>query len=710
MTHEKSGAGTRTAMAVEAALVSALLVFAFLLRLPGMGRPAWMDEVITLGWAQKGYLEIFRNNTTPFMPATAKTMLLFFRSDAIANETLLRMPHLVFGLAGIAVLYIGLRRRLGILPAFASSLFLATLPLHVGCSQESRYYAVAVLSSALLVFAVLRCAEKMRAANLLLLFAAAWLGLSNHLSFTLVLAAAAPVGAAALLFRPGIPPLRRVRQSVIFSVVAALGAGAALAPVFFLADTGRMTRVFTLLSLGEAAPGQDGEDGRQVNDEPPRPAAKTHRLNLPLYTDRYLKTNFLCAREPLFFLVSLLLACAGLLYLIARDRLLACLMAALLAIHVPFLLIYTRQPCSPRYFIAQAVAYAILTGAGIAGMAALAGMLRKPGRGARLAGAVLLAAGYAFFLYESRSLTFSQGKVHHVYQTDLGQKALARTIADQARPGDTIVTVGTRWGWHRILQYYLGQFLGNSPSLRFGLKWGEYESVDDFRAAVPAPGENTVWVLTYGQTEWKTGFEEMGRTAAVLHHSEKLSALWVVGRRTVNMLDGGDFEHGREAVALPEFGKIVPLRTPHLRGESLCVTLPGEASLEMSDKSTVWFAPVRTPLGTPGPCFLETRRAYTLSFLLKTEIADADASPVFRVWIEGKDTQGAGFQRALFQVAENADWGHYELFIEPGVNAPEDGQTFRIGMGGGVGPGRFWLDNVQLEARPNASPFTASIR
>ncbi len=703
----------------------ALLLLSLGLRLNGMGRPAWIDEVFTLDWAAKGYGDIFSGYITPFMPSTARTMFVFFRSGAVSDEFLVRLPHLFFGLAGIAVVFALLRRRFGFVAAFASALFLGTLPRHVAFSQEARYYAFAMLDATLLLAAVMACVKSFSPKALVFVFITCFLGMFNHLSFVFPMAALAGVGGLLLLLQRGEDVRVRVRRVIVFGLVSALGACAAFVPSLCLMERGRLQGISEAVHVSGDAAGEadDSSKGTEAgktaapaafgNEAPGESASasrSSYRLTWRIYWSAYLR-QYLCAPTGFFLCLSLLLAALGLFFAFQADRGLALMLASLLVIHVPFLFLSTGHTWSPRYFAVQIVALAILSGIGLAGCVRLAqkSLSRLSLQGPLVAAAVIVL--YGAFLYAGRNDAYAR---RHEGNSDQGQQAIARAIAVQALPGDTVAIVGGQWGWQptRVLKYYLERKLADNPSLWYGLNWKYCGTMDRLEPVLAARRGGSLWVVTQNEERSPDGFAAMTRFPADANLAAGESQLWIVGRETVNLLGGGDFEAPLEGVRIPEGGMIVEGIEAFEEGHSLKISVPPDTDVEKRPMPTVSFTPVRDPEGRSTPYITLAGTVYSLSFMLKCAdlVPGKFPSRTVRVVVEGKDGSGKPYFADFLHISGTRDWQRYEVSFEPGVDMPGDLREFRLGIGNRGGTGTFWLDAVQLERHARATPFTRDVR
>ncbi len=727
---ETRGASPATAPLLWAkwGVFCAVAVTSLGLRLWGLGRPVWLDEVFTLKWAHGSYAELFRGNITPFMAATAKTMLDLFGSPAVPDELVLRLPHVCFGVATIAAAFLLLWKRFGYAIALASALFLTGLPRHIAYSQEARYYAFSMLCAVMLLAAVYSAVRHFGRWPLSMVFLASFLGLFNHLSFLFALGALVGAGALIILTEESSPLRSRATRVSLLCCAAFLGASCAALPSLSMIDSRQFARVRHLIDLDsdDAAaaaavlptPGTaplsetrtaGSEEAPQSLKVPPS-TPHAYKLEWQFYW-RSCFRPFISGSPGVLFRVAFFLVLIGLVQVWKVDRPLACLLGALLLIHVPFFFIGVGHSWSARYFSVQIVALAILSGFGISALAETAQrrLSGKWGSGSRAMAAALVL--YAVFLYADNAEGYSRRNVGY---TDQGQRTISRVISSFAHPGDTVAFVGVQSGWRplRMLKCYLERDLQYRPAVWYKLGWEELSSVDALEEFIQARNGGGVWVVTQSEEEGQVGNLEMMQLGASMTRTAGESCLWFVGRDTVNLLDGGDFEGPVESAAMPEGSRIVGGARAFSGFGSLEITVSPEIDGDERPMPTFWFSPARDPNGMPGLYLPRGKGVHCLSFMLKCGDVREGKFPsrTVRVMLEGKDASGKPFFRDLLRIGGTRDWQHYELVLHAGTDFPLDPRSFRVGIGNRGGSGTFWLDNVQLERQPQATPFTPEMR
>ncbi len=720
--------GRSPLLMLQWSVFAAVAVVSAALRLGGVGRPVWIDEVLTQSWAHGTYLDIFRGNFSPFMPATAKTMIALFASPGIPDELLLRLPHVFFGVAGILLVFVVMWRNFGYTAALASALFLATLPRHIAYSQDARYYAFAMLASTLLIVGVHALLRNFGWKPLCAVLLASFLGIINHLSFLFPLAALLGVGAVVLLLQQSQPLRRRLMRIILLGLAAFLGVAFAAMPFLLTMEKSQSAKLFGLIHSHS----EDSSETYAVTSPTqtfpvstvPSVTPETNqqflggesavrggfRLSLQYYLQKCFRP-FLSGKTGVLFLLSLLLAIAGFLNVWRRDRIFAGMLTALLLIHVPFFFIKVGHDWSVRYFVVQIVALAALSGLGVAAFAQMGIRSLRCNRenAGRTTAAVLVL--YAVFLCADNVAAYD---TRHLSYTDQGQRSISRTIAALAEPGDTVALVGAQSGFRpqKILKYYLEQDLAGKPALWFSLAWEEFGMVDNVIQALRTAKGRRFWIVTQTEERWPECLAEMTRLGASLEQTTERSNLWYLGGDTVNLLREGGFEGAAEDVSLPECGRIVSGAQAFCGRNSFEIRVSPETDPNSRPMPTLWFSPVRSPDGTPAPYMPENGAVYCLSFMLKcNDLREGKfASRTVRVLMDGKDASGKPFFTDLLRISGTRDWQHYAFVLVSGTDFPPDLRSFRVGIGNRGGSGTFWLDNVQFEKQPHATPFTPDIR
>lgn len=677
-------------------LFLAVLLLAFFLRLPGMGRPVWIDEALTLDWAGKPVLSILRGNLTPVMPLTVKGTLAVLHSDAVADEVVARIPHLLFGLAGIGAVYLFLLRVAGLAPAVAAGLYLATLPKHIAYSQDARYYALSFLMAALFLFFSHRYAEKPSGQGLLGVGVSALVAAMNHLSFLLLMPAVSLATVLLLAVRFRADRRGLVRTAGFYLLVVGLSGMSPFALSTALFGTQRIEKTVSVLSTADEAQGAAAEE-----DSPPVDKRVKRRLSPGQYYRNFVWHGFVQARSPVAGALLFAVLLAGFGWLAARNRPLFILLACVFFLpSLPMFFITTRHVWVERYFVVEVGVLAIAAGCGVRALAELAGRMAVNGPLRRLFGGGTVGVLFLLVLAWGRAPLYAD---RHGLLTDVGQKSTARYVAGSAAQNDTVVFFRARPGWSppRIFKYYMGQYCEASPSVWRSLRFAHTPDYDELLRRFPDGGTKGLWVVTeqaHAIPEVCSRLEEDGFD---LVHSTPQSLLWRRPASRTNLLAGGDFEGDSGFVTLPAEARIVEGEGECLDGRAACVSVSAEVPGEKHPMPTIWFSlPPPAKEGVAG--VLSRGNLLALSFFLKCHgvIPGENPTRAIRVIVEGR-----GFFADYMIIEGTVDWRPYELLLEPGTDFPENLEGFRIGIGNRGGSGTFWLDNVQLKhAFPNTVP------
>lgn len=133
-----------------------VLLLALVLRIISLNGPLWFDEVVTVethlnhGWGEM--LTSYSMNHHYLHNLAAKASMTLFGSEPWA----IRLPAMLFGLAGIAAMWWLARDLAGAVPAHATALLMALSYHHIWFSQNARGYTGLALFSTLGVMLFLR--------------------------------------------------------------------------------------------------------------------------------------------------------------------------------------------------------------------------------------------------------------------------------------------------------------------------------------------------------------------------------------------------------------------------------------------------------------------------------------------------------------------------------------------------------------------------
>lgn len=678
-------------------LLALLLVAGAWLRLEGTGRPVWIDEALTLSWAERDYSEILRSTTTPVMPLTARTVSGLFASDAMAGEMLVRLPAVFFGVLTIAVLYVYLLKRAGLAAAFAAALFLALSPRHIMFSQEARYYALQMLLSLLVFILLERRASRFGLRDTLALGLLMAAGMANHLSFSFfMMAAMAAAGLAVLFDRSGTVAGRAVRVFLMGAAVL-VAVSPVLFSMFAVSDSAAAQKVSSLYA----------EEGAEDNAsaEGNGPVRTAYRLGLSQYALDFVGGHFLQPESVPQAVLFTLMAAAGLFVAWRTGKTFFLLLVfALFALPVPLFFKSVYHPWFARYFTTQFPLYAMVVGLGAVAVREAfdcAGVKDGKARAATLLAPLLL---FAVVMVPARVRQYPD---RFMTYDDVGGKDIAKYLAAEAQPGDGVVLSPRRSGWYprEIINYYLPRYLVNRSEMTASLQCQQLMRSEDLARFLGNQKSGSMWVVTPDREGEETDYLRQNGADRVF--AARGSAVWVFGRAAVNMLAGGDFEESPPECIPPDCAEIISGAEAWNGGGSLKVVAPDPPPRSSRMMPTVWLPVVRAGNDGAPSAELGAGCVYVLSFRLRhKDIAPGEnPSRVMRVILSAENVW-----QDLLSIQGTGEWQRYELLLEPGKNVPEGMRNVKIGFGNRGGTGTFWLDEVQLEVGAMPSPFVLDVR
>ncbi len=153
------------------ALISILLIGAFLRFYQLEYKSLWVDEIIQVTLAQQGFFETLQGMRTqvaapPLDYLITWLMLQFGRNGIVTSEFVLRFPAVMWGVLTIAFGYaLAQRATRATLPALITAYLIALAPLLVRFSQEARFYMLSTMLMLALVYFFARAWETPNAKN-----------------------------------------------------------------------------------------------------------------------------------------------------------------------------------------------------------------------------------------------------------------------------------------------------------------------------------------------------------------------------------------------------------------------------------------------------------------------------------------------------------------------------------------------------------------
>lgn len=682
-------------------LLVVLLLGAAVLRIPRLDRPPWMDEVYTLEWAEKTYRAAIQDevaalvpNVAPLTPLVSKVFVEGLASPVLAEELAARIPHFLFGLAGIGVFLAAFRRRLGLSGALAGALFLATLPLHIKYSAEMRFYAFVFLSEICLLAALLALLERWSASRLVWVFLVAFLGVFNHLSFIPALAAALAAVAAVVVFERGTDRLSgRVGKVMLVALCCAAAVGTAFLPSTMLSGgTKRIASVFEMLS-------EEGTRTSVANIS--EREAEGYALTWDQWRG-FVENHYLAATDPAALAFYLVVAAAGAVFLLIFQRRMLALALFPLAIHLPFLFLRVGHFWTERYLIMQCVSLTLLFAAGVQGAFALSCRL-LPSQIRDIAG--WSAVGGILVVLCLLRVSPVQ-KIMRGGDTD-DLRPRAELLADRIRHGDVLAMERGRWGFrpHNTLKRFLERDPRTAAGIAPTLRWYAPENTGELAKNTGFCGDSNIWVVTrpvgHLSEEEKEGLQRAGAAPLLLRNGV---GLWVMGRDTVNMLEDGGFELPESGNGLPEGWALRNAEGERFGDRMLAASVTGGTPFR-----PFWLKAARGPDGGTEGIAAGADEEYVISFEARCVDADQGRAPRGFVVVTFGNRDLAN---VVSTVRLTPDWRLYSFPVLPGQNTEGTVPDPMVGLSLQTSDGacEILLDNVQLERGGAATPFTQDIR
>ncbi len=676
----------RWAARLALALVLALALW---VRLSGLDRPFWDDEIYTVYDASVPVSSILNSTATPLYYLITKGMLLLGQGEA-----LLRMPSVLAGLAGVLALFAATARLAGPAAGLAAALFMALSTYHVFVSQEARFYAVVVFFGLAALCGLIRLCERpsVGAAALLTLGAAG--AMLTHLSAVFFVPPLLAAAFAAVVLRRGGRPLFRSAALAALPLVAV--AGLALVP--FLLSPDRLHSLAVVVGLG---PAPDPAKAPQL--------AQTWHLSAREFFLDYLRRVFLSANTPVEAAVVLVLGVLGL-GRTARRRPLVALFFLCVLVAVPLALTWmpARHKWAHRYFVFLLPVLMLLVAAGLP---ALHGMVRRllfgsPRAGRVCAGALACAGIFVVAGAQVRELRISQAALPVTDMRAAAQFASAHTTTGRHLFCYLNFEKSPSRGTH-ISAPFLYYLRRSSPGAFVTLerRVAGMEGLRKLRCQFP---DTHLWVVNCDADL----AEEFGQTC---HFTMPWSpkrwpdlAFGVIAPEAVNFVRGGDFE-------LPE--------ETHVRAGRTSLSPPSEAwrgnhalTLAKKERELGARCEVRLPVCPPGAAenapVLDPATPHVLSLMLRYHVErfGPKHNDGVRVLLQTMDGKGAVRRHELFRGRYYSPWRRLVFPLRPGANLPPDVRECAVVIALENASGTVWADDVQVEAKPAATFFTNGAR
>lgn len=674
--------------AVWLALAS-VLVLALWVRLSGLDRPFWDDEIYTVYNASVPVSSILNITATPLFYLIIKGMLLLGQGEA-----LLRLPCVLAGLAGVLMLFSATARLSGAAAGLAAALFMSLSAYHVFISQEARFYALVVLFGLVALYGLIRLCEHPTAGAAALLIAGAAGAMLTHLSAVFFVP---PLLAAAFLtvaLRRGRHPfLWRVGMGALPLLVVA---GLVLIP--FLLSPERLHSLAVIVGLGDVP---DPAKAPQL--------AQTWHLSAREFFLNYLRAVFLSAQTRTEMAVVLVLGVLGLGRTVRRRPLVALFFLCVL-VAVPLALTWmpARHKWAHRYFafLLPVLLLLVASGLPVFHTAVIRLLSGTPRAGRVCAGVLVCACVFVMAGAQARALRTSQERLP---VTDM--RAVARFASPHMTTGRHLFCYlnfekspsrGTHIGVPFL--YYL-QRTAPGAFVPLERRVVGMEGLRRLRCQFP---DTHLWVMNCDPSL----AEEF---AQICHHTMPWSpkrwsglAFGVIAPETVNFVQGGDFD-------LPE--------DTHVRAGGASLSPPSEAwrgshSLVLSKEERDINArcEIRLPVLPPGVAegapALDPAIPHVLSLMLRYHVErfGPKHSDGVRVLLQTKDEKGTVRRHELFRGRYFSPWRRLVFPLRPGANLPPDVRECAVVIALENAAGMVWADDVQVEAKPDATLFTSGTR
>lgn len=674
--------------AVWLALATVCLL-ALWVRLSGLDRPFWDDEIYTVYDSSVPVSSILNSTATPLFYLMTKGMLLLGQGEA-----LLRLPCVLAGLAGVLMLFAATARLSGPGAGLAAALFMALSAYHVFVSQEARFYALVMLFGLAALCGLVRLCERPTAGAAALLTAGAAGAMLTHLSAVFFVPPLLAAAFLAVALRRGRCPL--FWRAVLGALPLLAVAGLVLAP--FLLSPDRLHSLAVIVGLGGAP---DPAKAPQL--------AQTWHLSMRDFFLDYLRRVFLSAHTWTEIAVVLVLGMLGL-GRTARRRPLVALFFLCVLVAVPLALTWmpARHKWAHRYFAFLLPVLLLLVASGLPVLyAAVIRLLSGTPRAGRVgAGMLVCACVFVVAGAQARELRTSQAGLP---VTDM--RAVARFAAAHTTTGRHLFCFlnsekspsgGTHIGTPFV--YYLRR---SSPGAFVPLerKVVGMEGLRKLRCEFP---DIHLWVVNCDASL----AEEF---AQVCHHTMPWSpkrwsdlAFGVIAPETDNFVPGGDFE-------LPEETHVraggVSLSPPSeaWRGNHSLVLSKGEQDLGARCEIRLPVVPPETAENAP---VLDPATPHVLSLMLRFHVErfGPKHSDGVRVLFQTKDREGAVRRHELFRGRYYSPWRRLVFPLRPGSNLPPDVRECAVVVALENASGQAWVDDVQVEARPAATFFVDGAR
>ena len=660
-------------------LVFSLFMLAAALRIYKLNVFYWVDELYTRERGGGSFWQALTYTTYPFVD-----VLAWFTTRICDTEWALRLPSVAAGVVEVGAMYWLGKKAHSRLAGVIAALLVALSPFHIQHSQNARYYAFMALFATLALALLLQVSASVRLWHLLSLTLLTAVGLLTHPFYAF---AGAGIPIAFTLWQLGVNKSQRLAGRL--KAIAAVGAAVAVGflPLLLIAAPRLLATI---------APGASDEASNEV-------VAASGKLIHHLTAGKFLGYIHEIAGGGIFAIPILAVAVVGLGILFYKKSPLALAVVLFFAASAPLFFIRVKHFYDSRYFTYLLPVIMLCSGVGVAWIVEL-----FANRGSRAARKMSSRKNLALAAVAIVSLG-SLPSLGAYYRTKLPHDNwgfVARHLSDHLTEGDvlflaaTIESVGCNRYRNLVLDYYSNYFMPEDNRRCWIPRSGSeaqclLNTIEEFPST-------TIWIaVTHSRTT-----PDLSKLITNLCGKPVLPgspSLYALPGSTKNLVAGGGFEEPLQKGSLPEGCRLAPSQISE--GGANCLYMENG----VPDKFAVMALNV-TPDGKEA--VLEQNEIYTLSLNLRLQNIryGRNTARVFKVGVAGKDANGKAFWNELLLLRGSADWRRYVLRLVPGQDLPSNARSLsvRIGLFGATGSA--WVDNVQLERKPNATPFVQGIR
>ncbi len=704
--HNTEAATRHETVLAEVVTLGLLLGVALALRLYMLDKSLWLDEVITCRHAGRSIVDVLHRSAPLYM------LLMHFWLPFSSSEILLRLPSLLFGLAGIACTY-GLARRVsGPAAAFVAGFLMVVSPFHVEHSQDARYYTLVALTSVLTAWALRSAVNRGGTWRWAAVVAVSGAGIANHLIFIPFL--------IAMMTGAGLAALVKQRYKALGALVlCGLALVAGFVPVWIRQGNIPSTMVQGVFADKQPASSESAEKPAHAVEAQPEGLIQSEGLRVSQYVqfcgELFGKLN------PTAVATLIVLGLLGAAWLLARRvTTAAIILAAILLAPIPLFLLPATHFYAARYFMPLLPLFAVAVGAGVCalgdGGAALAHRLRKGD------GPYMISAGQA--LASITALTIlglsAYGSLGRYYDETprWDWKGLVRETTDRLRPGDAIVYVrpdALEWTTDWCADFYRERYQTSAGlALIEPERLETPEELEEFARSHP---NAAIWVVGahYEPLLPATIGSEFAPLLARLGASRRdygQATLYCIPGPTANLIAGGDFED--PAATRPTLCSVSGnggiMMMEDIRGILSSEAFEGNYAVRL-DSPTANGRQPNLLFDIPGYAEWRCRGPLVFSAMVKHDNITTLKDPrlVAEIVLVAAGRDGVTW-KTLKRIENSRGWHLVAAAINADEDTSSDTVAWKVGFAFNDSAGTLWLDNVQLQEGELPSPFVNGAR